>query len=317
MTLEEETTKTEEPNLKLKKKKKKKKSKAKSEKLEKESSSTTKVEQQDGKKTTEANNSDVEANLQDSNVTLEEQEQEEQEEGNLREGQCEDEKSDTLQKRITETMDTIRDVVVLSKSSRRDIWNAFSKHIKLPVACYGMILCMKQRLSTSVFFLNFSKSSPPPMFGLLEKISVRHTDLWPNVLSVYGRSIRSSSSLQSVVKISVCEFIMDRIIHLMMIGCVIPTLSFVVSLENKVDASVIAYFVQRVCVHLNSFSAEFVGHMCAILSIDGVVQSLRLSSGCRHTVLPSIVSMSATNHVSQSVSSQLNTIAHRLRSSKV
>eukprot|EP00055_Hartaetosiga_balthica_P008198 m.29617 g.29617 ORF g.29617 m.29617 type:complete len:679 (-) comp6171_c0_seq1:1828-3864(-) len=224
--------------------------------------------------------------------------------------------SDTVQRYVTETMNVIREVCTLSKSVKRDVWVNFNKFIHLPVACCGMFLYIHERLTTSVFFLNFSKSSPPQMFGLLEKISVQHPDLWPQVLVVLEKVVYASSSLQALVKVSVCEFVMDRLLHLMMIGCVIPTLNFVHALKETVDSSVLAYFVHKICLHLSSFSAEFIEHIGDIIFVDNVIPSLRLVSGCRHVVVPAIVSMSTTTDISRRVKSELENAVAQLRLGK-
>lgn len=139
--------------------------------------------------------------------------------------------------------------------------NTLYQCIRFPVVALGVIEWVKCLVSEKSYF-QLSTEHTPLHLALLDEIATCHTTLHNKVLDLLIELYETPhDDLDVLVQLEVKKMLIDRMVHVLSRGCVVPVVNYIKSCWQKqaTDVSLIRYFVTEVLDVISSpYSAEFV-----------------------------------------------------------
>lgn len=141
--------------------------------------------------------------------------------------------------------------------------NAIYQCIRFPVVALGVIRWVQDTVTERNFF-QLSTEHTPLHLALLDEVTTCHSTLHKKVLTLLINLFESSLDFQDMdvlVQLEIKKMILDRMVHLLSRGYVVPVVNYIKSCWQKQehDVSLIRYFVTEVLdIVLPPYSPEFV-----------------------------------------------------------
>uniref|UniRef100_A0A182QA94 Negative elongation factor D n=1 Tax=Anopheles farauti TaxID=69004 RepID=A0A182QA94_9DIPT len=151
------------------------------------------------------------------------------------------------------------------------------KCICYPVVGVGVIRWVESIVLEPSFFRLFTGSCPLHL-ALLDAVASEHVLLHDQILRLLVRLFESKQDgLETSVHLKLKEILLDRMIHLLACGCVIPVLKYIRQCftQKDTDISLIRYFVAEVLEMVtHPYSSEFVQHFLPIVENEDINSSM-------------------------------------------
>lgn len=193
-----------------------------------------------------------------------------------------DERRSVNTKRLEQTINAIEKTHKLAQLDDQQEWfcniETVFKHLKYPVVSMGIIKYCKQVTFDQSYFKGVSDTVPLHLM-LIDEIANNHPLHHDTVLQFLKQLFeRSHEHLQELEQIEIRKMIIDRMVHLLCDGHVIPVIQYMRHcLDNEtVDKSLIRHFAAEVMeVTGTPYSPEFITEFLPIAKNPDVTSSLR------------------------------------------
>ncbi|XP_064456256.1 negative elongation factor D-like [Ornithodoros turicata] len=157
--------------------------------------------------------------------------------------------------------------------------NALFQGMRFPVVALGVVHWVGHVVSERSYF-KLSTEHTPLHLALLDEVVVCHATLHQRVLDLLVRLFESppQEELDVLVQLEHRKMLLDRMVHLLSRGCVVPVVSYVRSCWEKqdTDVSLIRYFVTEVLdVIAPPYTAEFVQLFLPLAESEEVTGGVR------------------------------------------
>lgn len=150
--------------------------------------------------------------------------------------------------------------------------------IKFPVVAMGILKWVDFTVSDKSYF-KLNVDHTPLHLALLDEISTCNILLHQKVLELLVRLFEAPlEELDVLVRLELRKTLLDRMVHLLSRGCVIPVVSYIKKCWEKqdTDISLIRHFVTEVLdVICPPYTAEFVQLFLPLIENEGITGSLR------------------------------------------
>lgn len=157
--------------------------------------------------------------------------------------------------------------------------NALFQGMRFPVVALGVVHWVGHVVSEPSYF-KLSTEHTPLHLALLDEVVVCHATLHQRVLDLLIRLFESppQEELDVLVQLEHRKMLLDRMVHLLSRGCVVPVVGYVRSCWEKqdTDVSLIRYFVTEVLdVIAPPYTAEFVQLFLPLAESEEVTGGVR------------------------------------------
>ncbi|XP_074596702.1 negative elongation factor complex member TH1 [Brevipalpus obovatus] len=156
--------------------------------------------------------------------------------------------------------------------------NALYQCIRFPVVAYGVIEWVKCLVSERNYF-QLSTEHTPLHLALLDEVATCHTTLHNRVLELLIELYEMPhEDLDVLVQLEVKRMLIDRMVHVLSRGCVVPVVNYIKSCWQKqaTDVSLIRYFVTEVLDVISPpYSSEFVQIFLPLVENEEITGSMR------------------------------------------
>lgn len=160
--------------------------------------------------------------------------------------------------------------------------DAIFKHIRYPVVAMGVICWVEEVVSDPAYFQRMTDTTPLHLI-LLDEVINCHQLMHKEVLDLLIRLFQDPfPQLDVLLQMELKKTILDRMVHLLSKGDVIPIIEFMVNCVNTqaADISLIRYFVMEVLDIISQpYSADFVQLFLPIINNEDITGSLRNEEG--------------------------------------
>lgn len=150
--------------------------------------------------------------------------------------------------------------------------------IRYPVVALGIIQWVKITVKEKNFF-QLSTEHTPTHLALLDEVVNIHPPLHLKVLDLLTELFESShEELDVLVQLEVKKMLLDRILHLLTRGCVVPVLNYIKNCWQKqdTDVSLIRYFVTELMdVIAPPYTVEFMKLLLPIAENNEITGNMR------------------------------------------
>ncbi|XP_030636118.1 negative elongation factor C/D isoform X1 [Chanos chanos] len=150
--------------------------------------------------------------------------------------------------------------------------------IRFPVVAMGVLKWVDWTVSEPRYF-QLQTDHTPVHLALLDEISTCHQLLHPQVLQLLIKLFETEhSQLDVMEQLELKKTLLDRMIHLLSRGCVLPVVSYIRKCLEKLntDISLIRYFVTEVLdVIAPPYTSDFVQLFLPILENDSIAGTIR------------------------------------------
>eukprot|EP00048_Salpingoeca_helianthica_P020201 m.5410 g.5410 ORF g.5410 m.5410 type:complete len:562 (-) comp4523_c0_seq1:47-1732(-) len=146
---------------------------------------------------------------------------------------------------------------------------------RVPIAAQGILAWIKRVVCDPAFFSAFNAQIVPTHLALLEHIAATHELLQTAVLAVLRAMFTVSYDIEPVLMLDVRRMLLDRCLYLLSLGCALPVMDFVASLQPN-DLSLVVYFItQAFSVCGAPYSPAWVASFMRVLARPSVQTGLR------------------------------------------
>lgn len=150
--------------------------------------------------------------------------------------------------------------------------------LKYPVVAMGILRWVDYTVSEKSYF-KLNTDHTPLHLVLLDEICSNHTLLHQNVLDLLIRLFESSfDELDVLVRLELKKTVLDRMVHLLGRGCVLPVVTYIKSCWQKgdTDISLIRHFVTEVLDVISPpYTPEFVQLFLPLVESADITGTLR------------------------------------------
>lgn len=150
--------------------------------------------------------------------------------------------------------------------------------LKFPVAAMGILKWVDYTVSDARYF-KLNTDHTPLHLVLLDEISSNHPLLHQKVLDLLMRLFESSfDELDVLVQLELKKTVLDRMVHLLSRGCILPVITYIKDCWQKqdTDISLIRYFVTEVLdVIAPPYTHDFVQLFLPLIENEDITGSLR------------------------------------------
>ncbi|XP_054993360.1 negative elongation factor C/D [Sorex araneus] len=150
--------------------------------------------------------------------------------------------------------------------------------IRFPVVAMGVLKWVDWTVSEPRYFQLQTDHTPVPL-ALLDEISTCHQLLHPQVLQLLVKLFETEhSQLDVMEQLELKKTLLDRMVHLLSRGYVLPVVSYIRKCLEKLDTdiSLIRYFVTEVLdVIAPPYTSDFVQLFLPILENDSIAGTIR------------------------------------------
>jgi len=149
-------------------------------------------------------------------------------------------------------------------------------NIKYPVVAMGVLKWIEQTVSDAKYFERQMDHTPLHLILLDEVVTCHdllHRDALKLLVSLFERTF---SELDTLVLLELKKTVLDRMVHLMIKGCVLPVVSYIRDCSDRqdTDASLIRYFVTEVLDIISPpYSSEFINNFLPIIENENIITS--------------------------------------------
>uniref|UniRef100_H2ZKV4 Negative elongation factor C/D n=1 Tax=Ciona savignyi TaxID=51511 RepID=H2ZKV4_CIOSA len=154
--------------------------------------------------------------------------------------------------------------------------------IRYPVVATGVLKWVEQIVSDSTYFEKQMDHTPLHLL-LLDEIVSCHVLLHQEVLKLLINLFELAfSDLDTLVQLELKKTVLDRMVHLMSRGCVMPVISYIRECTDKedTDVSLIRHFVTEVLdIICPPYTSDFVHMFLPIIENESITGSLRNEDG--------------------------------------
>uniref|UniRef100_A0A4W3JDL7 Negative elongation factor complex member C/D n=1 Tax=Callorhinchus milii TaxID=7868 RepID=A0A4W3JDL7_CALMI len=155
--------------------------------------------------------------------------------------------------------------------------------IRFPVVAMGVLKWVDWTVSEPSYF-QLQTDHTPVHLALLDEISTCHQLLHPQVLQLLVKLFETEhSQLDVMEQLELKKTLLDRMVHLLSRGYVLPVVSYMRKCLEKLDTdiSLIRYFVTEVLdVIAPPYTSDFVHLFLPILENDSIVGTIRTEGEC-------------------------------------
>lgn len=146
------------------------------------------------------------------------------------------------------------------------------------VVAYGVVSWVKHIVSEPSYF-KLNTEQTPLHLVLLDEVSSCHTTLHSKVLELFIEIIGTSyDDLEVLARLELQKMLLDRLIHLLSKGCVVPVLNYIKSCSQKddMDISLIRYFVTEILSMIKPpYSDKFVELFLPLVKSDVITGDIK------------------------------------------
>ncbi|CAG7833536.1 unnamed protein product [Allacma fusca] len=164
--------------------------------------------------------------------------------------------------------------------------------LKYPVVGIGVIRWVEAIVMETSYF-KLSTEHTPTHIALLDEIVSCHPLLHQKVLDLLIKLFESKQDeLEILVQLEMRKMLLDRMVHLLTKGCVVPVLKYIKQCWDKgdTDVSLIRYFVMEVLDLISPpYSLEFVQFFLPLVEHEEITGSLQRHDGEQDRVSEFIV----------------------------
>lgn len=165
-----------------------------------------------------------------------------------------------------------------------ELGNIFALIGRFQVAALGLVYWVKHVVSEASFF-KLSTEQTPLHLALLDEVTACHQTLHSKVLDLYiGIFEATYEELEVLAQLELKKMILDRMVHLLSKGAVLPVMRYVKERWEKgdTDISLIRYFVTEVLFMISPpYSEDFVALFLPLVECEEVTGSMRTESDGR------------------------------------
>ncbi|XP_041059663.1 negative elongation factor C/D isoform X1 [Carcharodon carcharias] len=155
--------------------------------------------------------------------------------------------------------------------------------IRFPVVAMGVLKWVDWTVSEPSYF-QLQTDHTPVHLALLDEISTCHQLLHPQVLQLLVKLFETEhSQLDVMEQLELKKTLLDRMVHLLSRGYVLPVVSYIRKCLEKLDTdiSLIRYFVTEVLdVIAPPYTSDFVHLFLPILENDSIVGTIKTEGEC-------------------------------------
>lgn len=156
--------------------------------------------------------------------------------------------------------------------------NVLFQCIRYPVVSLGVILWVKSVVLERNYF-QLSTEHTPLHLALLDEVTTCHITLHSKVLELYINLFESpQDDLDVLVQLEMKKMLLDRMVHLLSRGCVVPVINYIKNCwaRQDTDMSLIRYFVTEVLDVISPpYTAEFIQFFYPLVSNEEVTGNMR------------------------------------------
>ncbi|MBW03297.1 Negative elongation factor C/D, partial [Eschrichtius robustus] len=164
--------------------------------------------------------------------------------------------------------------------------SALYKCIRFPVVAMGVLKWVDWSVSEPKYFQLQTRCTPVHL-ALLDQISTCHQLLHPQVLQLLVKLLETQhSQLDAMEQLELKKTLLDRMVHLLSQGYVLPVVTYIRTCLEKgdTDISLIRYFVTEVLdVIAPPYTSDFVQLFLPILENDSIAGTIK-TEGEQHPV---------------------------------
>lgn len=150
--------------------------------------------------------------------------------------------------------------------------------IRFPVVALGVVRWVGYVVSENSYF-KLSTEHTPLHLALLDEVTTCHVTLHQKVLDLLVRLFESTQDdLDVLVQLELKKMLLDRMVHLLSRGCVLPVVNYIKSCLQRedTDISLIRYFVTEVLdVIAPPYTPEFVQMFLPLVESEDITGSMR------------------------------------------
>ncbi|CAK8695731.1 negative elongation factor D-like [Clavelina lepadiformis] len=154
--------------------------------------------------------------------------------------------------------------------------------IRYPVVAKGVLKWVEQTVSDPKYFEKQMDHTPLHLI-LLDEIGTCHLLLHQDVLKLLINLFEETfSELDTLVQLELKKTVLDRMVHLMSRGCVLPVISYIRKCTDQQDAdvSLIRHFVTEVLdIICPPYTSDFVHMFLPIIESESITGTLRNDDG--------------------------------------
>ena len=159
-----------------------------------------------------------------------------------------------------------------------ELGTIFQLIARFQVVAYGIVYWVKHVVSETSFF-KLSTEQTPLHLALLDEVTACHQTLHAKVLELYISIFEAQyDELEVLAQLELKKMILDRIVHLLSKGCVVPVMKYIKTCWQKgdTDISLIRYFVSEVLSMISPpYSEEFVALFLPLVECDEITGSMK------------------------------------------
>ncbi|CAG0895279.1 unnamed protein product [Cyprideis torosa] len=152
------------------------------------------------------------------------------------------------------------------------------QHLRYPVVAMGVLLWI-EILTTEASYFKLAVDSTPIHLVLLDEMVGLHASLQNRALKLLTKLFETElEDFEILAMMEVKKMLIDRMVHLMTKGCVLPVISYMTSCwrSQNVDVSLIRYFVTEVLeVIAPPYSQEFIESFLPLVDNEEITGSMR------------------------------------------
>lgn len=169
---------------------------------------------------------------------------------------------------------------------------------KIPLVAMGILRWVKYTVSEPSYF-QLTTDHTPIHLAFLDEISIYHNTLHEKVLELLVSLMEFEwDDMEVLQQLQVKRVIIDRMIHLVSRGYVIPVIRHMRSKWEKqdYDVSLIRYFVTEILEIIEPpYSPEFTNALLPLIEASEVTGNLKTENGNHHQLVENFIEYSKTN----------------------
>jgi len=152
--------------------------------------------------------------------------------------------------------------------------------IKFPVVGMGVLHWVDLTVSEPNFF-KLNTDHTPLHLVLVDEVVSNHPLLHPRALQLLTRLFENSyDELDVLVRMEMKKMLLDRMLHLLHKGCVVPVVSFITRCVDDTDTSLVRHFVTELLDMIAPpYTAEFVSLLLPLIENQAITDTLRTADG--------------------------------------
>lgn len=154
--------------------------------------------------------------------------------------------------------------------------------IKYPVVAVGVIRWVEATVTEPSYFKLCTDSSPIHLV-ILDEVATLHSSLHDQILQLIIKLFESKQDeLEILVQLELRKMLLDRMVHLLARGCVVPVVKYIKQCcaKGDTDISLIRYFVMEVLDTItHPYSNEFVQLFLPMVENEEITGTMKMKDG--------------------------------------